>query len=148
MECKDVRGRLREYALDKIEAEEGSLMTEHIENCSICKRELYMWQEVIIKQAALKTKVIKGDFSEKIRKRMKNTGTQDPRMSGMLRKMNALNKFITSPKGCLMLQLVVISFGFILLYFIKFRDSSILFPILVGSSMIAMMYLLVKKGKK
>jgi len=145
VECQFVRKKLRDYAANNItDTDLIKKIENHIEKCIICRRELLLWQDVLQKQEILKKMNVPMDnFRDRIKERMKSL-EKNPEMPRLLKQMNALNLFLTSPKGCLITQLLILtaSFLFIMLFFKK--GVSFLFILFFLLSLGAMFYLLLK----
>jgi hypothetical protein len=145
VECQFVRKKLRDYAANNItDTDLIKKIENHIEKCIICRRELLLWQDVLQKQEILKKMNVPMDnFKDRIKERMKSL-EKNPEMPRLLKQTNTLNLFLTSPKGCLITQLLILtaSFLFIMLFFKK--GVSFLFILFFLLSLGAMFYLLLK----
>ena len=148
MECKDYRKKLQGYAEDKIEDEFLKKdLEEHVKSCAVCKKELLMWQEVIEKRKAVSKMMPKGDIHDRVKRRMKNMNT-DPQLPRIVMQMQAVGRFMSNPKGCMMIQLLLVLGGFMFyFFFIRRDDTNILVPILFSIAFIAMVFLIFKKWK-
>ncbi|GEM_PF-1410937 len=145
IECDKIRKKLKDYAADDIKDELLiKKIEEHLEKCIICKRELLLWQDVLEKQKIIRNINLSNDFKDRIKKRIKSleSGPEVPRV---VRQVNAINTFLTSPKGCLLTQIFIITAGFLFVILFLYKETNILFIFLVLLATASMMFLLFKK---
>ena len=147
MECDKCRKKLREYAENSIKDEFiVKEMEGHIKDCPVCKRELLMWQDVLERQRAVK-KIMPRELKDRVKTRMKSYNT-DPQLPRVVRQLQSFNRMLTSPKGCLVVQIFLVLAGFMFYFFILRKDdTNIVMPVLIGVSFIAMIFLIFKKKK-
>ncbi len=145
LKCGNIRKKLKDYALGQIEDEIFKKeIEEHLEKCIICKRELLLWQDVLEKQKLLKNITLNKSFKERIEKRIKSL-ENGPEVPRLVRQINAINTFLTSPKGCLLTQILIITAGFLFVLLFLHKGTNFLFVFLVLIAAFSMIFLLFKK---
>jgi len=148
MECEKVRKKLKQYASDEItDPLEKEGMEAHITGCPVCKRELLMWQEVLDRQKMIR-ETMPNSFSERVKKRAKNMNAH-AQLPPIVRRMQAVSGFISSPKGCLLMQIIIVMLGFLGIFTFVHRDTGVIFSVLVVLAFGSLFFLLLrKKGGK
>ena len=150
MECKEVRKKLKEYAASQIyDVETLREMELHIETCEICKRELYLWQDVVAKQRETHrlASYLDGDFRTRVKYRMAKINS-DMSLPPAARRILAIRKAFSSVTGRLVFQLTLLLLG--VLYFVlvlkKGANLFSVFFIVLGFG--TLFFLVLKKKKK
>lgn len=144
LECNKIRKQLKDYASGNINDELlKKEIEEHLEKCIICKRELLLWQDVLEKQKLLKNIALNKSFKERIEKRIQSL-QKAPEVPRLVRQMNAINTFLTGPKGCLLTQIFIITAGFLFVFLFLYKGTNILFVFLVLIAAASMIFLLFK----
>lgn len=145
IECQFVRKKLKDYASNNItEPDLIKKIENHIEDCVVCRRELLLWQDVLQKQEILKKmNTSTDDFRNRIKERMKSLETKSD-LSRLVRQMNVLNTFFTSPKGCLITQILILTVGFLFIMLFLKKEINFLFIMFFLLSLGAMFFLLLK----
>ena len=147
MECNNpkVRKKLRDYAANTIV--DNALIKEmdaHIETCPVCKRELYMWQEVLMNQAVLTNNMAEASLRARVKQHMRVVN-KDPNLPRFIKKMDNIGKVFLSRKGCIVTQLIMITLMAIWIFLLYRKDINPAVPILIVISFVSMFVLLFKK---
>ena len=150
MECKEVRSKLKEYVTLEIKDEYIlKQMEEHIENCVICKRELLLWQDVLAKQMETSrlASYLTGGFRSRVKYRL-NRIEGDSSLPPAVKRIQAMQRLLTSPTGRLVVQILILLMGVLFLLFVLKKGTNIISLgfILLGFSML--LFLVIKNRKK
>jgi len=147
MECQKTRKKLKEFAAGEInDPLERSSMEAHINECPVCKKELFLWQDVIDKQKKIQGMKAGGTFRERVDKRMKSA-RNEMSLPPLARKFRALSMMWTGHRSKLLLQAILLVVMFIFLYITLQRGTSIIVPILIVTGF-GSLFMLMLKSKK
>lgn len=148
MECAESRKKLQDYSRGAIK-DEALLkdLESHIESCALCKHELYMWQELLSRQSRSGLRAPSGSFAERVNQHMRFINS-DANIPPMARMVNDMNKSISSPKGCLVMQVIMVMLALAVIVLVRKGLGQQLNPlvmILFGVSLVCLIALLVRK---
>ncbi len=149
MECQYVRKKLKDYVKGNItDIDEKKQMEEHIKDCAICKRELYLWQDVIDRQKLISN--IQDNLSSDIRSRIKyrlNQSEKETSLPPAIHKLRAMGKIWSSTKGRLIVETIIILASLVVLFKYLHGGKSLIVPFLILFGFIVLFFIMLK-GKK
>jgi len=149
MECIYARKKLKDYVKGNIvDVEEKKQLEEHIKDCPVCKRELYMWQDVIEKQKVISN--LQNNLSSDIRSRIKYRLHQSQKEASLpvaIHKLRAIGKIWSSTKGRLIIEIIIILASLIILFKYLHGGKSLLVPFLILFGFITLFFIMLK-GRK
>lgn len=149
MECKVARKKLKDYAKNNIsDIEEKNKLEEHIKNCPVCKRELYLWQEVIDKQKVISN--LQGNLSSDIRSRIKyriNQLEKETSLPPSIYKLRAIGKIWSSTKGRLIIEVLIILASLVILFKYMHGGKNLFVPFLILFGFIVLFVVMLKWRK-
>ncbi|MCX8093481.1 MAG: hypothetical protein N3E50_04870 [Candidatus Goldbacteria bacterium] len=150
MECNIVRKKLKDYVQNYItDIKEKNMLEEHIKNCAICKRELYLWQEVLEKQKIISN--LQSNLSSDIRNRIKYRMTQiekNKSLPPIVYRLQSIGKIWTSTKGRLIIQILIILVSLIVLVKYMYGGKNLLVPFLILFGFIVLFIIMLKGSKE
>lgn len=149
MECNAARKRLKDFAKGNIvDIEEKKELEEHIKDCAICKRELYMWQDVIEKQKVISN--LQGNLSPSLRGRIKyrlNQMQKEEFLPPSIHKLRAIGRIWSSTKGRLIIEILIILASLIILFKYMHGGKNLLVPFLILFGFVVL-FVIMLKGRK
>lgn len=149
MECSIARKKLKDYVKDNIiDIKEKKELEEHIENCVICKRELYLWQDVLEKQKVISN--LQSNLSSDIRNRIKyriNQAGKEASLPPSIHKLRAIGKIWSSTKGRLIIEILIILASLVILYKYMHGGKNLLVPFLILFGFVVL-FIIMLKGRK
>jgi anti-sigma factor RsiW len=149
MEHKEVRSKLKEYAADELR-DKGTMdeMSVHIETCEICKRELFLWQEVMAKQ--IETRKLAQYLPEKFRDRVKYRMAQldkEKNLPPAVMRIRAMQKMLTSTTGKLVVQISILLLGFLFFLLVMKKGANPISLVFLIIGFGSLFFLALKKKK-
>ncbi|MCX7698967.1 MAG: hypothetical protein N2114_05825 [Candidatus Goldbacteria bacterium] len=146
MECNIARKKLKDYVQNNItDIKEKNILEKHIKNCAICKRELYLWQEVLEKQKVISYH--QSNLSSDIRERIKYRMTQiekDKFLPPTVYRLQAISKIWSSTKGRLIIQILIILVSLIVIIKYMHGGKNLIVPFLILFGFIVLFIIMLK----
>ncbi|MBP7791545.1 MAG: zf-HC2 domain-containing protein [Candidatus Goldbacteria bacterium] len=149
MECQIARKKLKDYVKGNIiNPDEKKELEEHIKNCAVCKRELYLWQEVINKQKEISD--MQDNLPQDLRDRIKYRVKQSQREASLppaARKLHSMGKIWSSTKARLIVEILIVLISLVVLFKYMHGGKNLLVPFLILFGFIVL-FTIMLKGRK
>jgi hypothetical protein len=149
MECNTARRKLKDYAKGNItDINEKHELEEHIKDCAICKRELYLWQDVIEKQKVLSEMQINmpSDIRSRIKYRLNNL-EKEQSLPPAVHKLRAIGKIWSGKKGRLIIEILIILASLVVLFKHMHGGKGLLVPFLIIFGFLVLFIIMLKGSK-
>lgn len=150
MECNVARKKLKDFAKgDIIDMEEKKELEEHIKDCAICKRELYMWQEVVEKQRVISN--LQSNLSPSLRSRIKyrlNQMQNEEVLPPSIHKLRAIERIWSGTKGRLIIEILIILSSLIILFKYMHGGKNLIVPFLILFGFVVLIVIMLKGRKE
>lgn len=149
MECNIARKKLKDYAKGNIiDINEKHELEEHIKDCAICKRELYLWQDVIEKQKVLSEmqRNIPTDLRNRLKYRLNNL-EKEQLLPPAVHKLRAIGKIWSDAKGRLIIEILIILASLVVLVKHMHSGKGLLVPFLIIFGFLVI-FIIMLKGRK
>lgn len=158
MECMEVRKKLEEYARDEIKDKELiNKMEAHIDTCPICKKELFMWQEVLENQRTVSRMQATG-MPKELKDRIKYRTSRSEKISKMpafFRTKRAPGGFWNSILGMIIQITFILACGIVIvsgpilgLFRFKQQGRNMVAILLIIFGFAVLSVLMIMKGRK
>jgi|DewCreStandDraft_4_1066084.scaffolds.fasta_scaffold14969_4 hypothetical protein len=149
MECSVARKKLKDYAKGNIiNTDEKLELENHIKDCAICKRELYLWQDVIEKQKIISN--IQDNMPLNLRDRIKyrmNQSQKEKFLPPAIHRLRAMGKIWSSTKGRLIIEILIVLISLVILFKYMQGGKNLIVPFLIIFGFLVL-FILMLKGKK